>query len=62
MFIPSALLKTMIRIGKEAQNMGDIYGNAYLVISAPLAKNGDEGLYQERSPHSIKATTRLVRW
>jgi hypothetical protein len=42
---------------EEAQKMGDIYGNAYLVISAALAKNGDEGLYQERSPHSIEVTT-----
>ena len=37
--------------------MGDIYGNAYLVISATLAKNGDQGLYQERSPFQIEVTT-----
>lgn len=43
--------------GEEIQRMGDIYGNAYLVISAALAHNGDEGLYHERSPHSIEVTT-----
>lgn len=42
---------------EEAQKMGDIYGNAYLVISATLAHNGDEGLYQERSPYRIEVTT-----
>jgi len=34
---------------RELPKMGSIYGNAYLVISATLARNTDYGLYHPRS-------------
>lgn len=37
--------------------MGDIYGSVYLVIAATLAKNGDHGLYRERSRHRVELLT-----
>jgi hypothetical protein len=41
----------------ESRKMGSIYGNAYLVIAATLAKDGDHGLYCERAQRRIKFQT-----
>jgi hypothetical protein len=42
---------------RECPKMGYIYGEAYLVIAATLAKNGDHGLYRERFPRRIEFLT-----
>ncbi len=38
---------------RELPKMGEIFGNAYFVLAATLAENGDYGLYQERPRSSF---------
>lgn len=41
----------------ESQKMGDIYGNAYLVIAATHAENGAYGLHRERISRRFEVVT-----